>query len=329
MLKALRNYGINDIRVDEIDRPKRQPSEALIKVLYSGICGSDLHIYRKGMFVSHLPETMGHEFVGQIEEIEDNDIFEKGDIVVGDPRVPCMHCSACHAEKYNRCEHIGFIGEVTQGCFSEYLSLQINKLLKVNSVKKIKDAALTEPLAVALHVCNQAAFRKSDDVIIFGAGPIGLLTVTLLKSVYPVNRLTVVDLSHNRLRLAKKLGADETFQKAESPNTFDKAVESTGVQACYRDALNVLKSGGSLFIVALYEQKITIDPNPMIEKEMKINGCSTYTFEELKEAERLISNEKVDVAPLITHVTNIEKGKQIFDKLVNQDKKEVKVLFKF
>lgn len=101
-MKAARYYGIQDVRFETVEQPACGPTDALIQVSYAGICGSDLHIYNKGMFIQNIPETMGHEFVGVIREVGDRvKDFAPGDVVIANPMVPCMHCPSCRAGSYN------------------------------------------------------------------------------------------------------------------------------------------------------------------------------------------------------------------------------------
>ncbi|MFD2616439.1 zinc-dependent alcohol dehydrogenase [Terrilactibacillus laevilacticus] len=328
-MKALRNYGIRDIKVEYIEQPILHKNEALIKVLYAGICGSDLHIYRKGMFVKHLPETMGHEFVGQIADIEPNSEFSVGDIVVGDPRVYCMTCLPCKEGDFQCCENLSFIGEAVPGCFAEYLTIPINKLIKVKQSHQLEELALSEPLAVALHVLKQTDIHQDDHIVIFGAGTIGMLILLLLKQVFQVHSVTVVDISEDRLKYCSQLGADQTLNQVEGQETFDKAIETSGVGVCYNTALQVLKAKGTMLVVALYEDELTIDVNPIIYKELNIIGSSAYTFNELKQACQLIDKNHINIKPLITQIIHVEDGPEIFESLMLPIKNDVKILFEF
>ena len=130
-MKALRWYGIHDVRTEEIDKPFPPEGEVLVRVLYAGICGSDLHIYNKGMFIQNVPETMGHEFCGVVEEADSESGFSAGDLVIANPMVPCGVCDSCRRGSYNTCEALGFIGEVRQGCFAKYISLPPDRLIPV------------------------------------------------------------------------------------------------------------------------------------------------------------------------------------------------------
>ena len=229
-MKAVRNYGLEGIRVEDIPRPTPTEGEALIRILYSGICGSDLHIYKKGMFITYTPETMGHEFVGEIVETGGGE-FEVGQLVVGDPRVPCLECTACAEHAHQRCVALGFIGEVSQGCFTEYLAMPWDKLIKLDRIEKIEYGALVEPLAVAYHICNEAGFGPDDNVVVFGCGPIGLLTIALAKKIFGARTVTAVGIATARHEKAGQPGAGSPATPLdEGPfKEYDKPVAPSAI----------------------------------------------------------------------------------------------------
>ncbi|WP_094607300.1 Sorbitol dehydrogenase [Sporomusa silvacetica DSM 10669] len=330
-MKAVRYHGIKDVRVEEIEKPSLKPDEVMVKVSFAGICGSDLHIYRKGMFIVNIPETMGHEFVGVVEEIgQAVRNFKIGDLVVGDPRVPCERCTSCKKGSYNTCSGLGFLGEVSQGCFTEYIAVKQTKLIIVPATEDIKLVGLAEPLAVALHICEIADFNTKDEVAIVGTGPIGLLTIIVAKTLYGVKSITAIDLSEERLKLAVTAGATLTWKNFDSNpgKEFGKIVEAAGVQSTFNNALSRLSDHGSLYMVSIFEKDITIDPNIIVSKEIKIVGCNVYTTEELQKATELIATKQIDVGFLITNEFSLEEGKNAFELLNSDDKTVAKIIFR-
>jgi threonine dehydrogenase-like Zn-dependent dehydrogenase len=245
---AVRYYGIRDVRIEVLPRPVCGPKEVLVKVAYAGICGSDLHIYRKGMFVSTVPETMGHEFSGVVEEVGPGVTgFKPGDHVVGDPRVACGSCPWCRQGKENICPELSFIGEICPGCFAEYLVLNEEHLLKLPSSLELDRAALIEPLAVALHAAGKAGLSSRETLGIIGAGPVGLLTLLAARPL--VEQILVVDRAPVRLELARRLGADRVAQTLpeEPSEQVDVVIEAVGAEATLKGALKLLKPGGKAY----------------------------------------------------------------------------------
>lgn len=326
---AVRYYGIHDVRTEEIDRPKYKADEVLVKVAYAGICGSDLHIYNKGMFIQNIPETMGHEFVGTIAEIGDNvKKFSVGDKIVANPMVPCGICASCQKGSYNTCEDLGFIGEVSQGCFAEYIAVNEEKLIKVLETSDLRTLALTEPLAVAVNICRRANLKPCDRLAIVGAGPIGLLTIAVAKSVYRVSDITAVDLSEKRLALAKTVGASSAVQKLGDKDKFNKIIEAAGAPATFSMAMNHIEANGFIFLVSIFEKNFEFDVNALVSSQVTLVGCNVYTTENLKEAVRLIAERKVDVESVISCEYPLKEGRQAFELLCSADKSAAKVLFK-
>ena len=328
-MKAARYYGIQDVRFETVEKPACGPTDALIQVSYAGICGSDLHIYNKGMFIQNIPETMGHEFVGVIRQVGDQvKGFAPGDVVIANPMVPCLHCPSCQAGSYNTCEGLGFIGEVRQGCFAEYIAMDQETLIKVPPQADQEKIALSEPLAVALNICDRAQFKPEDRVALIGVGPIGLLTILSAKALYGVEHITAVDVSDVRLGLAEKVGADETFKELPADLKFDKVIDAAGQPITLNTAIAHTRANGHLYVVSIFEKEFHFDINALVAAQITLVGCNVYTRKNLEDAVAAIASNKVDVGPLISRVFDIEECAQAFQLLNSRDKSVAKVLFK-
>jgi 2-desacetyl-2-hydroxyethyl bacteriochlorophyllide A dehydrogenase len=324
---AARYYGIRDVRIEELPRPGCGPKEVLVKVAYAGICGSDLHIYRKGMFVSSVPETMGHEFSGVVEEIGPGVTgLRPGDHVVGDPRVSCGDCPWCRQGKHNLCPQLSFIGEICPGCFAEYLVMSEESLLKLPLELELDRAALIEPLAVALHAAGKAGLSPRETLGIIGAGPVGLLTLLVAK--HQVAKIIVVDRAPARLELARRLGADEVVPVfSEDPlEQADVVIEAAGTEATLGGALRWLKPGGRLVLTGLYEEGVLVDPNDILVKELKIDGINAYERKDLTKAVQVMATGRLDVAPLISQILPLESAAAGFGMLTSPQPDVVKIL---
>jgi 2-desacetyl-2-hydroxyethyl bacteriochlorophyllide A dehydrogenase len=326
-LLAARYYGIKNIRVENIPIPVCGPGQALIKVAYAGICGSDLHIFRKGMFMTSIPETMGHEFSGVVEQVgEGVTEVRPGDHVVGDPRVSCGACRWCREGSYNLCPDLGFIGEVMPGSFAEYLILDEKKLIKVPGTLDLRRAALVEPLAVALHIADVGRFSGAEHLGIVGAGPIGLLTVIVAKAM-SLKRITVIDISPDRLELADRLGAAAMCSfPADKGDMPDVVVEAVGLESTLAGAFGWLKPQGRLVMAGLYEDKVTIDPNDIVVKELELAGVDAYETADLHKAVELLAGGIPEADQMITHVLPLESAASAFEILTSADKKACKIL---
>ena len=327
---AVKFYGVGDVRTEQIEPVTAAPGQALVKILYGGICGSDLHIYREGMFVAKLRETMGHEFIGRVEEAPANSGFRQGDLVVGDPRVPCGGCLACEAGDFHRCAALGFIGEVSPGGFAEYLAIDPAKLIRLSPQTPPEQGAVAEPLAVAVHACRRIAQSAFKNALVIGAGPIGLLIACLLKKEYGFTRVAVADIDAFRLAKAKEIGVDLTAQSAdEVAGQFDCVVDAVGMEITLSAALGAIRPGGVLYISAIYEKLPVVDVNLIVGGELTVAGNNAYSFEDMREAARIIDSGKIDFSWLITRILPAEEAAEAFRLLTARDKQDLKILLKF
>jgi 2-desacetyl-2-hydroxyethyl bacteriochlorophyllide A dehydrogenase len=334
-MKAVKFYGPGRIGIEDISAPVPAAGEALVKILYGGICGSDLHIFRQGMFVTKLGETMGHEFSGVVISAPAESGFSPGDLVVGDPQVPCGTCAPCLAGDTHRCSNLGFIGEVSPGAFAEYLTIAPGKLVRLKGGTDPVQAALAEPLAVAVHACRRIAAVAGNpggppDVLVLGAGPIGLLMVYLLKKVYAVKQVGVFEIDPFRLGKAKEAGADMLSSVIESINgQYSCLVDAVGVEMVLNKAIGVAEAGSHVFISAIYEKTPQVDINTLVSKEMTLVGNNAYSFDDLKEAAALIGSGKYDFRWLITSVLSAEEAGRGFELLTGKEKRDLKILLQF
>ena len=328
-MKAARYYGIHDVRCEKIEKPSCGADEALIKIAYAGICGSDLHIYNQQMFILNIPETMGHEFVGVIESVGKNVTqFQPGDAVIANPMVPCGHCDSCKKGSYNTCENLSFIGEICQGCFTEYIAMREDALIPVPQGADLRAVALSEPLAVALNVCQRANFQPEDRIALIGVGPIGLLIMLAAKTLYGVKDITAVDLSDVRLALAEQVGATQLYKQLPEGMKFDKVIDAAGQPATLNTAISHVESNGFLYVVSIFEKEFSFDINALVASQVTLVGCNVYTQTNLEDAVRAIAEGKLDVTPLISREFDLSQCQEAFQLLCGPDKSVAKVLFK-
>ena len=329
-MKAVRYYAPGNIRVEDVPMPTPKANEALIKVLYSGICGSDLHIYRLGMFMTYAPETLGHEFVGKVVQAPSDSGFEAGDIVTGNPGVYCGECASCQKGDFLHCENLTFIGEVCPGCDAEYLVLPAEKLVKFAPDVDLLQASVVEPLTVAHHACKIAKSSLQGEAVVFGCGPIGLLIAYLLKNIYQIENLVLVDTNIHRRKKAEAAGFDKAYAsitEAEQMH-FATIIDTTGAGAALEAEINALTPRGVLVVVSVFEKLPTIDLNVLVSKEIQIWGSNAYTFEDMQETVKIIDSKKYDFTWLISHVIPCTKAGEAFAELA-ESPHSLKILFDF
>ncbi len=329
-MKAVRYHGIGDVRTEYVADPVPRQGEVLLRILYGGICGSDLHIYRKGMFVEKIPEIMGHEFVARVVKAPGDSGYYPGDLVTGDPRVPCGKCQACQSGEYQRCALLGFIGEVSPGAFAEFLAISPEKLVKFNEEIEEFQGALAEPLAVAVHACRRITKSGPSSVLVMGAGPIGLLVASLLKQVYGIGWVDIADIDGYRRRMARHAGVDHILEDLEGVHDqYDTVCDVVGLEVVLGTALQVVKPGGQVHVTAIYERLPVTDVNLLVGKEITLVGNNAYTMEDLREAAAMIDKGTVDFSWMISRIQPAEEACDAFESLVARDKKDLKILLSF
>ena len=226
MMKAGVVHAKNDIRYEEIKKPEAGPGKVLIKVKYTGICGSDVPRVN-GDACHFFPNVLGHEFSGVVEEIgEGVTTLKPGDRVAGVPLVPCMRCEDCQKGNYSRCRHYSFIGSREFGSFAEYVVVPEKNAVKFGDEVSFEQGAFFEPATVALHGLRRLDFQGGKTVAILGGGTIGMLTMQWAK-IFGAKTVVVFDILDERLELGKRLGADETVNSG-SPDFMERVRELTG-----------------------------------------------------------------------------------------------------
>lgn len=337
-MKAISYYGIQNIRCEDKPVPQCGAGQVLIRIAYAGICGSDLHIYNKGMFIQNIPEIMGHEFSGTVVgTCAGVTSIRIGDKVTANPMVTCGECVACRTGFPGSCSQLGFIGEVRPGTYAQYIVLPEKDVIVAPDYVDLKQLALAEPLAVALNICEKATLKETDRILIIGPGPIGLLTILAARAVYGVKNITVMGRSRARLELAAQLGAKViTGDSSVSPDSessdcidcfYDVVIEAAGNASAFNTAVSRTLPGGRVYVVSIFEDDFIFDINEIVAKQISVTGCNVYSSEHIRQAAELIADGKVDVSPLISAVYKPEECEDAFHALCSKDKKVAKILF--
>ncbi len=225
-MKAGVVHAKNDIHYEEIAKPAAEPGKVLVKVKYTGICGSDIPRVN-GDACHYFPNVLGHEFSGTVEEVGEGVTSVKpGDRVAGVPLVPCMECEDCQKGNYSLCKHYSFIGSREFGSFAEYVAVPERNVVKFDDTVSFEMGALFEPATVALHGLRRLDYKGGKTVAILGGGTIGMLTMQWAK-IYGAKKVAVFDIVEERLDLARRLGADAGVNSAAA-GYMDQVKELTG-----------------------------------------------------------------------------------------------------
>ena len=294
-MKAVRLYGAGDLRVEEVPAPGTPaPGWVRLKVSAAGICGSDLHNFRTGQWITRTPSIAGHELSGVVVEVGEGVAgFRAGDAVVADSRFWCGECAACRTGQHHLCEKLGFIGEACDGGFAEEVTLPARLLIAVSPDLDPAVAAMAEPLAVALHAVKRLAPLPGEPVLVLGCGPIGGLAALVLARDH-AGPLLVADRNAARAALVAEVtgGTAVALDAGEIRTALGgalptAAIEATGSPAALAHLVGALEGGGRVALVGIFHGRLDIDPNLLVERELTMIGCHAFTDELPKAAARL------------------------------------------
>lgn len=241
MMKAGVVHAKDDLRYEDIEKPVPKAGEVLIKVKYTGICGSDVPRVN-GDACHFFPNVLGHEFSGIVEAVgEGVEKLVPGDYVAGVPLVPCMKCPDCARGDYSLCKHYSFIGSRQFGSFAEYVCVPEVNAVKFDPSISFEQAALFEPATIALHGLERTGYKGGHTVAILGTGPIGMLTAQWA-TIFGASKVVVFDIVPEKLDLALELGADAAVNTLED-GFMDKAMvltDGVGYDYVYETAGNTI-----------------------------------------------------------------------------------------
>lgn len=338
-MKAALLYGVKDLRIENVEVPKLETGEALVKVKAATTCGTDLKIFQRGYVerVIKLPTIFGHEWTGDVVEVSKGlDWPTKGMRVRAGNSAPCLHCTMCQKGKYNLCENMIWLW----GAYAEYIKVPARMVFvnmqEIPSGVSYEEAAMTEPLACVLHGIEEARVKLGDTVAIIGAGPIGLLHLLTARRL-GAKKTVLIDIVDERLDFARKLGADETInsrtedavekvRKLTDGYGADVAIEAIGLPATWEQAIRLVRKGGTVleFGGSPPGTEIKLDTEMVHYGELTVLGAFHATPLHFRQALDLIASRTIDVQPLVTKKMNLDEIRQAFDLLLTS-KTEIKI----
>jgi len=277
VLKAAVLYANDDLRYDDYETPSAKEGTVVIKVHYTGICGSDVpRVLYNG--AHYYPIVLGHEFSGEIIETGQNvTALGIGDRAAGVPLIPCMKCEDCQRGDYSLCKHYSFIGSRQQGGFAEYVNVPAINAIKFDSSISFEQAAFFEPSTVALHGLKQNGYRGGGDVAVLGGGTVGIFTLQWAK-IFGAKSVTVFDISDERLEICKAFGADYTVNPNDGKygkNTYNYVFETAGAADTMRLAFDIAANRAGICFIGTPVKELTFSPGlfeNMNRKEFRLTG---------------------------------------------------------
>ena len=338
--------GTKEITIEERPLPTPGSGEGIVKIDLCGICGSDLHGWEAGGSVYPIGTLMGHEAVGTVQEVgEGVSTLKAGDRVVINGFSPCGHCIACRRGLLNACVNnldrtIGNSDKL-DGAFADYIWLPDMEIMSTRMPENLEFevGAFAEPLATAVHAVRISQFQVGDTVVVAGAGPIGLMTIQVLK-VGGAGRIIVSQSPGARRELALKLGADEAVNPRDTDNPVgdqihkitdggaDVIIECAGVPVAVQQCIDMARPGGQVILVGVNEKETPVIPTKLIMGEIQLKGSLAWSHHDFQIAVDMLASGKIQTKPLLSDtIPMVDIQEQGFKRL-KTDKSLIKLMVK-
>jgi threonine 3-dehydrogenase len=308
----------------DVPEPKIGINDVMIKVDRTGICGTDLHIYKWDAWAQAtipVPMVVGHEFVGEVVEVGSNvSGFRAGDVVSAEGHVVCGRCRNCLAGRRHLCKDTKGIGVNRTGAFAEYISVPVTNVWHHKNGMDRDVASIFDPFGNAVHTALSFDLL-GEDVLITGAGPIGIMATAIAKHA-GARFVVITDVNEYRLDLAKKMGADVALNVTKGKlkdvqaqlgmkEGFDVGLEMSGNASAFRDMIDNMCHGGKIALLGIPSEQIAIDWNKVVFNMLTIKGIYGREMYETWYKMTVMLESGLDINPVITHryhYTEFEKG---------------------
>lgn len=332
----------NPGEVDIIEQamPVRKQGEALLKILYGGICGSDLGTYRGTFAYASYPRIPGHEFSAEIIEIGDNDRnLKPGMIVTCNPYFNCGHCYSCQRGLVNCCTSNETMGAQRDGAFSEYITMPIERIYDGKGLSA-KTLALIEPFCISYHGISRANIQPNDKVLVIGAGTIGVLAAVAAKA--KGAKVYISDVAENKMNYAiETFGLDggilndspENFikrvEEITNGNYFDVTIEAVGLPSTFQACIDAAAFGARMVQIGVGKRTHEFDFTLLQKKELNVYGSRNALKKDFLELIDLVKSGKVDLEKIITNTYNLDEADKAFQDFSKNAASMLKVVIKF
>ncbi|EIM05955.1 zinc-dependent dehydrogenase [Planococcus antarcticus DSM 14505] len=342
-MKAAVWYGEKDIRIEERELKALKDNEVTVRVAWAGICGSDLHEYQEGpVFVPTekedqltgqvAPLIMGHEFAGVIEKVGSQVTkFKVGDRVAINPTLTFGN----KPEDIDQYDGFSFIGLHGDGGFTTFANAPESNVYLLPETLSLQEGALVEPTAVAVQAIKEGGLQFGDTTAIFGAGPIGLVTVIAAKAA-GASKIIVLDLSETRLEKAKELGATHVVNSGKEnpveairaivPEGVDVSFEVAGVAPTFTQAIASTKARGTMVIVSIFARPIEWNPLQLTNTGVKITSSIAYTPTSFQQTVDLMGTGQLNPQSIVTSQIQLDDIVEKGFEALTKDKTQVKIL---
>lgn len=327
-------------QVELIDAPIPTPPKgfARIKVVAAAVCATDLEVI-DGNIPANYPLIPGHEWSGTVDAVGDEkDAYWVGKSVIGSNDVVCLECDACRSGNWRYCKDFEEIGFRRNGAYAEYLIVPVYGLCEKPDCVPYENAALCEPLGVALGTLKKAEAKFGDNLLIFGAGSIGLCILAAAKAM-GMRDIVVCATTAKRLEIAKAMGADAVIATKEQdlftemkklhPNGTDVVIDATGIESCIQASLKLARKGGTVALAGYGRGKImNIRIDDIHINNLRVVGAGN-NWNHHKDAISLMAAGKIDLSPLVTNVLALDDFASAIEMARSRPTGFVKAIYKF
>lgn len=325
------------VEVKEMEKPVLQKGEAILKVLYGGICGSDMGTYKGTFLYASYPRIPGHEFSAEVVEVGENvQGIKKGMIVTANPYFNCGKCYSCRRGFVNCCTSNQTLGAQRDGIFRQYYSMPIERIYDGKGLDALT-LAMIEPFCISYHSIQRTSVKEGDKVLVVGAGPIGLFAVMAAKlkgaDVY------VSDMMPNRLEKALEIGASgvirtdkEDFasrvQEITNGDGFDVCIECVGLPQTFQNCIDAAAFRGRIGLVGVSKQKLDFAFTQIQTKELDVFGSRNALKKDFIELIDLVKTGKCNVQSIITDVYELTDAERAFKEMSDDPASRLKSVIK-
>lgn len=346
-MKAIRINAPGEVEIIEIEKPVRKPGEALLRVLYGGICGSDLGSYRGTFAYFDYPRIPGHEFSAEIVEIDENDLgLKEGMIVTCNPYFNCGGCYSCKRGIVNACMNNETMGCQRDGAFCEYITMPIERIYDGKGLPP-KILAAIEPFCISYHGVQRAGIQPGDKVLVVGAGTIGVLAACAAKALG--GEVYLADIAEPKLTYAmEEFGFAGTilnegpdalekatreitgvFEHDGSAYGFDVCIEAVGLPSTFQNCIDAAAFGGKVVLIGVGKQTLDFNFTLLQKKELNVFGSRNALKKDFLELIDLVKDGKVDLEKIITNTYTFDEIPKAFHDFSTNGANMLKVVIDF
>ncbi|CAB1252649.1 Alcohol dehydrogenase [Ruminococcaceae bacterium BL-6] len=321
-MKAIYIDAPGQVEIKEIEEPVRKKGEALLKVLYGGICGSDLGSYRGTFAYFDYPRIPGHEFSAEVMEVDENSQgLKKGMVVTCNPYFNCGTCYSCKHGIVNACMDNQTMGCQRDGAFCEYITMPVERIYDGRGLDP-KTLAAIEPFCISYHGVTRGGVKTGDKVLVIGAGTIGVLAAVAAKA--KGAQVYISDVAPGKLEMAKSFGVDGMIlnsspaafhaevSKITDGNGFDVTIEAVGLPSTFQNCIDAACFGGRMVLIGVGKKNLDFNFTLIQKKELNVFGSRNALKRDFLELIDLVKTGKAPLGRIITNTYRFDDAAKAF-----------------